>query len=223
MEFALWVGGMASQTGRVRVGRPALAAALVRPRPSRRPGAGGRGGVQAPRRDRRRQGRHPHPRRRDHSRARHRFAEGEVSAAHSDRRRYLVPVVQRTRQRFRRRRCGDASRFPRQSMDRQRAEGMDHQRAQGALGAVAGAHRLGPAEAPGPVVFHARYEAAGCDGAALAPDERLCLVQPGVLYRRQGRARVPRLRGWQRLGGNDNDLDARAPRRRRVAQLGDPL
>jgi len=75
----------------------------------------------------------------------------------------------------------------------------------------------------GPVVFHPRYEAAGCDGAAIAADERLCLVQPGVLYRRQGRARVPRLRHRRRLGGDDDDADARAPRRRRAAQLGDPF
>src|SRR5260370_21424843 len=46
-------------------------------------------------------------------------------------------------------------------MGRQRAEGVDHQRAQGALGAFAGAHRFRPAEAPGPVVFHPRYEQPG--------------------------------------------------------------
>src|ERR1700732_3582914 len=53
--------------------------------------------------------------------------------------------------------------------------------------------------------------------------ERLCLVQPGVLYGRQGRARVPRLRRRRRLGGDDDDADARTPRCRRAAQLGDPL
>src|SRR6202040_2632940 len=93
----------------------------------------------------------------------------------------------------------------------------------GALGIAAGAHRLGPAEAPGSVVFHPRYEAAGRDGAAIAADERLCIVQPGVLYGRQGRARIPRLRRRRRLGGDDDDADARTPRRRRAAQLGDPL
>ena len=53
--------------------------------------------------------------------------------------------------------------------------------------------------------------------------KRLCLVQPGVLYGRQGRARVPRLRRRRRLGGDDDDADARTPRRRRAAQLGDGL
>jgi hypothetical protein len=36
----------------------------------------------------------------------------------------------------------------------------------------AGAHRLGPAEAPGPVVFHPGYETAGGDGTATPADER---------------------------------------------------
>jgi len=57
--------------------------------------------------------------------------------------------------------------------------------------------------------------------AAIAADERLCLVQPGVLYGRKGRARVPCLRRRQWLGGDDNDLDARTAWRRRIAQLGD--
>jgi hypothetical protein len=68
------------------------------------------------------QGWHPHPCRRDHSGARDRFAEGKVPAADPDWRRYLVPVVQRTEQRFRRCWCGDARRLPRQSMARQRAD-----------------------------------------------------------------------------------------------------
>src|SRR5579862_9878593 len=57
---------MAPQTRPIRLGRAALAGALVRPRPAGRPGAGGRGGIQAHRRHWRRQGRHPHAGRRDH-------------------------------------------------------------------------------------------------------------------------------------------------------------
>ena len=45
----------------------------------------GRGGIQAHRRHRRRQGGDPHPRCCDDPRAWHRLAEGEVPAAHSDR------------------------------------------------------------------------------------------------------------------------------------------
>src|SRR5262249_301294 len=86
LEPGLRAGGGASKDGSIRVGCPALAAAVVRPRPSGRPGAGGRGGVQAHRRDRCRQGWHPHSGCCDHPRARHRLAEGEVPAAHSDRR-----------------------------------------------------------------------------------------------------------------------------------------
>ena len=86
-------------------------------------------------------------------------AEGKVPAPQPDRRGHLVPVVQRAGQRLGPGRRHDAGRVPGQSLGDQRAEGVDHQRAPCRLGAVAGAHRLERAEAPGAVVFRARHAA----------------------------------------------------------------
>ena len=103
----------------------------------------------------------------------------------------------------------------------QRPEGLDDQRAQGALGPAAGAHQLGRAQAQGPGLFHPRHETARRAGPSAAADERPRLVQPGVLHRRRSSSRrflVCRRR--RRLDGGDHDPDARAPRRRRPAHLG---
>ena len=183
-------------------------------------GAGGGGGVRAHRRGRRRHRRHPPPGRRDHPRARHGCAEGEVPAPQPDRRGHLVPAVQRAGQRLGRRRRGHPRRVQGQPLGDQRPEGMDHHRAPCRLGAAAGAHRLGRAEAPGAVLFRHRHAPARRRGAAAAADERPRLVQPGLHHRCRGAARESGRRGRRRLGGDDHDPDARAARRRRIAQRG---
>ena len=108
----------------------------------------------------------------------------------------------------------------RQQVGDQRPEGVDHQRAQGALGPAAGARQLGRAQAQGARLLRPRHEAARRAGPSAEADERPRLVQPGVLHRRQGRARDDGVRRGRRLDGGDHHPDARAPRRRRPAQLG---
>ena len=186
-----WAGRMAQQAGRLRLGRAALAEGMVRPRPAGWTGASGRGGIRAHRRGRRRQDGHSNAGGGDDPGARHRSAEREVPATHSHRRGHLVPAVQRAGQRLRSGRRHDAGRTPGQQMGDQRAEGLDHERAPRGLRIAAGAHECGPAQASGPFLLHPRYAAAGRGSCAAAPDERPRVVQPGVLHRRRGRARVP--------------------------------
>ena len=89
-----------------------------------------------------------------------------------------------------------------------------------ATGAAAGARQLGRAQAQGAHLLHPRHEAARRSGPSAEADERPRLVQPGVLHRRQGRARDDGVRRGQRLDGGHHDPDARAPRRRRAADAG---
>ena len=108
----------------------------------------------------------------------------------------------------------------RQQVGDQRPEGVDHQRPQGALGAAAGARQLGCAQAQGAGLLRPRHEAARRAGPSAEADERACLVQPGVLHRRHGRARDDGVRRGRRLDGGHHHPDARAPRRRRASELG---
>ena len=212
---------MAQHADRLRLGRAVLAEGLVRPRTADGARTGGRGGDEAHRRGRRRQDRHPPARGGDAAGARQRHAEGEIPAPQPDRRGHLVPVVQRAGLRVRPRRRHDAGRVQGQPLGDQRAEGVDDERASCRLGPAAGAHRLGRAEASGAVVFRARHPPAGRRGAPAAADERACVVQPGVLHRCRGAAGDAGLGGRPRLGGGDDDADARAARRGRHAHLGD--
>jgi alkylation response protein AidB-like acyl-CoA dehydrogenase len=151
LESRAGPGRMAQQAGRSGLGRPALAEAEWYGRDLPGPGAGGGGGIrQGHRRDRRRQGRHPHS------------GRATILAHGTDlhKEKYLLRRILTGEdtwcQLFSEPGSGSdvagavtRAELQRQPVGRERAEGLDDQRAQGALGPAAGPDRLGRAKHKG--------------------------------------------------------------------------
>ena len=201
-------------------GAPSWPKAVVRPRPAAGAGRRRRPGDAARRRGRRRPRRRAQPRGRDAARPRQRSPEGEVPAPQPDRRRQLVPAVQRAGQRLRPRRRHDPGRAQGQPLGVNGQKVWTTSAHHADWGLLLARTDWNVPEAPGAVLLRARHAPAGRRGAAAAADERPRLVQPGVLHRRRGPARAPGRRARRRLGGGDHDADARAPRRRRHRRVG---
>ena len=164
--------GLAEEEGRRRLGLPALAEGIWRPRRladrARDLAAGGGAVRQALRRL------HHRPRhvRADHDGVRRRGAEAQISAAAGLRREDLVPAVLRAGRRLRRRRPAHPRGEERRRLDHQRPEDLDLGRALFRLRHPAHPHRSERAQAQGPHHVLPGHEEPGRRGAADQAGER---------------------------------------------------
>ena len=222
-----------------RRGRVARAGALahVEPRARRRPVRRDRlaRGVRRARRGRHRPGRvrrgdgpragartdqparDPEHRAGDH-RVRLRGAEADAAAADAPGRRHLVPGVLRAGRRVRPRVAALPGRARRRQLGRERAEDLDDARAPRQLVRAARADRSRRAEAQGDLVPARRHDAAGhrrCGRSRRSPGTH---EFNEMFFDRRARARRLDARAGQRgLARRDDDVVARARRRREAA------
>ena len=129
-------------------------------------------------------------------------------------------LFKRTRQRFRPGGRHHARRLRRRAMDRQRPEGVDHQRPSRGLRPTPRTDGLGRPEAPGAHLFHPRHAPGRRRRAPVETDERPRVVQPGVLHRCGDPAGESRLRHRQWLGGRHHHPRTRTTERRWPARSG---
>ena len=176
--------GLAEEEGRGRLGLPALAEGVWRPRRD-----ADREGDLAAGRGRLRQADAAVPDRRGHVRpdrdgVRQRGAQAALSAEARLRRTDLVPAVFGARRRFRRRGPAHPRREERRQLDRQRPEDLDLGRALFRLRAADHPHRSQCAEAQGPDDVLPRHEEQGRGSAPDQAGQRHAGVQRGLFHRR---------------------------------------
>ena len=177
--------GLAEEEGRRRLGLPALAEGIWRPR--RHPD---REGDLAAGRGRLRQADAAVPDRRGHVRAdrdgvRQRGAQAALSAEARLRRTDLVPAVLRAGRRLRRRGPAHARGEEGRQLDRQRPEDLDLGRALFRLRPADHAHRSQRAQAQGADDVLPRHEEPGRRGAADQAGQRHAGIQRGLFHRRR--------------------------------------
>ena len=177
--------GLAEEEGRRRLGLPALAEGIWRPRRD-----ADREGDLAAGRGRLRQADAAVPDRRGHVRpdrdgVRQRGAQAPLSAEARLRRTYLVPAVLRAGRRLRRRGPAHPRGEEGRRLDRQRPEDLDLGRALFRLRPSDHAHRSQCAQAQGPDDVLPRHEEQGRRGAADQAGQRHAGIQRGLFHRRR--------------------------------------
>ena len=214
-------GRMAQQADRLRLGCAVVAEGLVRPRVADGAGDGRRGRATAYRCRWRREDRHPAVGGRDTAGARQRRTEGKVAAPQPDRRGHMVPVVQRARLWLRSRGRNDACRVQGQPLGDQRPEGVDNQRHHADWGLLLARTDWDKPKHQGLSYFVLDIHQPGVEVRPLRQMNGHALFSQVFFTDAEIPPEHLRVRGWPRLGGGNNDADARTARRGWHPDLGD--